>query len=270
MQAAREMSKSSVGTVVRRLGSAAAPVLLPTVGLVFVIAAWWAATALLDVLPIVLPPPLDVWESLITRTDFLLQEAGVTIYQVLIGYALTVAGGLAIGTVIASSKVVDQMVSPWLVALNAIPKVALAPLLVVWMGFGREPRIVMVILLCFFPIVLATVTGLTSTPTELVELSRSLEATRWRIFIKIRYPHALPHIFVGLKVAMPLAVVGSVIGEFRGRGGLGQIIVQAPSSGSTDLAFGSIVVLSVISIALYYAVVGAERLLLPWVRATVS
>jgi len=245
-------------------------VLLPTVGLAFVIAAWWAATALLGVLPIVLPPPLDVWESLVTRTDVLLEEARVTIYQVLVGYALTVVGGLVIGTVIASSKIVDQMVSPWLVALNAIPKVALAPLLVVWMGFGREPRIVMVILLCFFPIVLATVTGLTTTPSELVELASSLEATRWQVFVKIRYPHALPHIFVGLKVAMPLAVVGSVIGEFRGRGGLGQIIVQAPGSGSTDLAFASIVVLSVMSIALYYAVVGAERLLLPWVRATVS
>ena len=205
-----------------------------------------------------------------TRADFLLREAKVTLYQVLVGFLMTAAGGLAIGTAIANSHLVNRMVSPWLVALNATPKVALAPLLVVWLGFGSEQRIAMVVLMCFFPIVLATFAGLTSTPAELVELVRSLDATRWQLFVKVRYPYALPQIFVGLKVAVPLAVVGSVIGEFRGRGGLGQIIVQAPSSGDTALAFASIVVLSILSIVLYYTLVAVEHMLLPWIRAIAS
>jgi NitT/TauT family transport system permease protein len=241
---------------------------LPLAGFALVIAAWWAATVAFDIRPILLPPPGDVWDALIHRSDFLLREARVTLKQVLIGFFLTTAGGLVIGTLIAGSRTLDQMVSPWLVALNAVPKVALAPLLVVWLGFGTEPRVAMVVLMCFFPIVLATFTGLKSTPAELAELARSLDADRWRTFVKVRFPYALPHIFVGLKVAMPLAVVGSVIGEFRGRGGLGQIIVQAPSTGASDLAFASIVLLSVMSVLLYYALVWLERLLLPWVRAT--
>jgi NitT/TauT family transport system permease protein len=254
----------------RRYAAAASTAVLPTMGLGLVVLAWWGATVVFDLRPIVLPPPVDVWEVLVSRTDLLLREARVTLFQVVVGFLLTTVGGLLVGTLIANSRVLDKTVSPWLVALNALPKVALAPLLVVWLGFGREQRIAMVILMCFFPIVLATFVGLTTTPVELVELARSLDASRWRTFVKVRFPYALPQIFVGLKVAMPLAVVGSVIGEFRGRGGLGQIVVQAPASGGTDLAFAAIVVLSVMSIALYYAVVGAEWLLLPWVRATTA
>jgi NitT/TauT family transport system permease protein len=259
---------SRAGRGSRRLLASAAPVVLPLVGLVLVLGTWWGATELFEIRPILLPPPDDVGRALLERSDFLLRELRVTLYEVLVGFLLTTAGGLLIGTVIAHSRTVDQMVSPWLVALNAVPKVALAPLLVVWLGFGSEPRIAMVILLCFFPVVLATFTGLTSTPVELAELARSLDASRWQAFVKVRFPYALPQIFVGLKVAMPLAFVGAVIGEFRGRGGLGQIIVQAPSSGDTALAFASIVVLSGMSIACYYALVGLERVLLPWVRAT--
>lgn len=247
---------------------AASRLALPLAGLAIVIAVWWAATILLDIRPIVLPPPPDVWEALVTRTDVLLREGWVTLYQVLIGFAMTVVGGVVIGTIIANSQIVDRTVSPWLVALNAIPKVALAPLLVVWLGFGAEQRIAMVILMCFFPVVLATFTGLTSTPAELAELARSLDASRWQAFVKVRLPYALPHIFVGLKVAMPLAVVGSVIGEFRGQGGLGQLVVQAPATGNSALAFASVAVLSIMSIVLYYGIVAAERLMLPWVRDT--
>jgi NitT/TauT family transport system permease protein len=161
------------------------------------------------------------------------------------------------------------MASPWLVAFNAIPKVAFAPLLIIWLDLPTKPRIAMVVLICFFPIVLATVTGLTKTPAELVELGRSLDASRWQTFVKIRFPYALPQIFVGLKVAMPLAVIGAVIGEFAGgRLGLGQVIAQAGGAGNTALAFAAITVLAVMSIVLFYALVLLERLLLPWVRAT--
>lgn len=252
-------------TVTRR----AAPVVLPLLGLALVLTGWWAAANTLDVSKVVLPQPTEVLTELIRLLGYLLGQARYTLLETVIGFGLTTVGGLLIGTAIASSRIFDQMATPWLVAFNAVPKVALAPLLVVWMGFDMTPRIAMVVLICFFPIVLATVTGLTKTPAELVELGRSLDASRWQAFVKLRFPHAMPQIFVGLKVAMPLAVIGAVIGEFAGgRLGLGFVIQAAGGAANTALAFAAITILAVMSIVLFYALVLLERLLLPWVRAT--
>jgi NitT/TauT family transport system permease protein len=247
----------------------AGPVVLPVVGLALALTGWWGATELFDISSFLLPPPDEVLAELDRLFAHLLEQAQWTLYETVVGFGITVAGGLLIGTLIASSRVVDQMASPWLVAFNAIPKVAFAPLLIIWLDLPTKPRIAMVVLICFFPIVLATVTGLTKTPAELVELGRSLDASRWQTFVKLRFPYALPQIFVGLKVAMPLAVIGAVIGEFAGgRLGLGQVIAQAGGAGNTALAFAAITVLAVMSIVLFYALVLLERLLLPWVRAT--
>lgn len=253
-----------------RARSSIAVILLPVVGLGVMLAGWWGAVLALDLPRIILPPPPDVAVALVERFPYLLEEGWITLAETLFGYGMTVVGGVLIGVLIASSLTAGRMFSPWLVAFNTVPKVALAPLLVVWMGFGMGPRIAMVILMCFFPIVLSTAAGLTKIPIELVELGRSLDASRLQMFKKIRFPHAMPQIFVGLKVAMPLAVVGAVIGEFRGRGGLGQVIVNSGASGDAALAFAAIVVLSVMSVLLYYLLVWVERLALPWVRATTN
>lgn len=256
-------------TTTKALG-AASRLLFPITGLVVVVLAWWAATTYLGVRPIILPAPQDVVAELVSRASFLTEHAVVTLKESLAGFLINVVVGILAGALIAASSLVDRTVSPWLVALNAIPKVALAPLLVVWLGFGMSSRVGMVVLMCFFPIVLASATGLKSTPFELVELTASLDAPKWRTFVKVRFPNALPHIFVGLKVAMPLAVVGAVIGEFRGNGGLGQVIVRSSALADTKLAFAAIVVVSILSILLYYLLEAVERLLLPWVRATTS
>lgn len=266
--AGHSVSQSTRPRVGPRSNRATAAVLLPLVGLALVIAAWWMATDVFGVRPIIVPSPQSVLGELIDRPQFLAKHATVTLTQTLVGFSLMTVVGIVIGAAIANSMVVDQMVSPWLVALNAVPKVALAPLLVVWFGFGMGSRVAMVALLCFFPIVLATATGLKSTPSELVELSRSLDASRWQTFVKVRFPYALPQIFVGLKVAMPLAAVGSVVGEFRGNDGLGQVIVRATATLDTKLSFAAIVVVSAMSVMLYYALVLVERLVLPWVRET--
>lgn len=249
VQSPQATAAVSERTGTRGLGAGSA-VLLPLAGFLIVIAAWWLATALFGIRPVTLPPPQSVFTELVQRADFLIEHARVTLTETLIGFGITVVVGMLAGALIANSRLVDQMTSPWLVALNAVPKVALAPLLVVWLGFGMESRVAMVTLMCFFPIILATATGLRSTPAELSELARSLDAPRWRTFVKVRFPHALPQIFVGLKVAVPLAVVGAVIGEFRGSTGLGQIIVRASGMADTKLAFASIVVLSVMSVLL--------------------
>jgi NitT/TauT family transport system permease protein len=246
-------------------------VLLPLLGLAVAIGLWWGAKEAFDIQRISLPYPLEVLVELRDRPRVLWENGRVTLWESVAGFALGSATGLVLGTAIAHSRVLGQMTYPWLVAFNAIPKIALAPLLVIWMGFGTEPKIAMAVLLCFFPVVLATTSGLSATPTELVELARSLDASRWQTFTKVRFPYALPQVFVGLKLAMPLAVIGAVIGEFSaGQEGLGIIIKQAGGLGNTPLAFAALAVLSVLGIALYYAVVGVELLLLPWVRATTS
>jgi NitT/TauT family transport system permease protein len=163
------------------------------------------------------------------------------------------------------------MFSPLLVAVNAVPKIALGPLLVVSLGWGQRPILTMVFLLSFFPIVLSTATGLTTTPADLAELARSLDASRWQAFRKVRLPAALPQIFVGLKVAMPLAAIGAVIGEFQaGEGGLGYQIVQYSGVADSATAWAAIILVGVMSIVLYFALLLVERLALPWVRETTS
>ncbi|WP_319112715.1 ABC transporter permease, partial [Streptomyces europaeiscabiei] len=232
---------------------------------------WALAVEVLDPPEIIAPSPADVLDAFLGVPGYLLGEALSTLYVIVAGFALAVAAGLLIGVAIAASRRVELMFAPLLVAFNAVPKVALAPLLVVWMGFGSQPKVVMALLVCFFPVVLSVAEGLTSTPVELAELARSLRTSRTRTFLRFRFPGALPQIFVGLKVAMPLAAVGAVIGEFSaGDEGLGFVIVQSGANSDTALAFAAIALLSVISVALFSVLVVAERLLLPWVRETTS
>lgn len=257
----------------RRRGIAAVGslVVLPLLGLTLALTAWWGVKELFEIQRISLPYPTEVLVELRKRPAFLWENGRVTLWESIAGFGLGSLAGLVLGTAIAHSRVLNQMTYPWLVAFNAIPKIAIAPLLVIWMGFGTQPKIAMAILLCFFPVVLATTSGLASTPSELVELARSLDASRWQTFAKVRFPNALPQIFIGLKLAMPLALIGAVIGEFSaGTEGLGIVIKQAGGLGNSPLAFAALAVLSIAGIALYYAVVGVERLLLPWVRATTS
>jgi NitT/TauT family transport system permease protein len=173
--------------------------------------------------------------------------------------------GIPLAVAIASSRLLERTIYPILLGLNAVPKIAIAPILILWMGFGYGPKIVVAMLLCIFPIVISTATGLQSTPSELVELSRSLCATRRQAFVRFRFPWALPQIFVGLKVAISLAVIGAVIGEFVGASeGLGWVIVNSGSNVNTALAFGAMAILAVLSIVLFYAIVVLERVLVPW------
>lgn len=247
-------------------------VALPMVGLLAVVALWWAVTVAFDVKTVILPRPDEVYHAFVRLPEYLLEQSAITLRAILLGYGLSVAAGVGIGLAIAASRSVERMFAPLLVAVNAIPKIALGPMLVAWLGFGAKPILMMVFLVCFFPIVLSTATGLTSTPADLAELSRSLDASRWQTFVKIRFPAALPQIFVGLKVAMPLAAIGAVVGEFLpgSEAGLGFVIQQTSGVADTPTATAAIVLISVLSIALYYAVVGVEWLALPWVRETTS
>lgn len=242
---------------------------LPALGLLIVIAVWWLATIVFDIPTFFLPAPPDIVKAFLTLPDYLLEQAWVTLAETLMGFGVAAVGGMAIAVVLSGSDLVQRATLPLLVAVNSIPKLALAPLLLLWLGFGQFPRVVMVILISFFPIVVAGMAGLSSTPADLNEVARSLSASKWQHFIKFRFPWAIPQIFVGLKVAVSLAVVGAVVAEFQGAGqGLGFVIVMSGTSADTSLAFAAISLLAAMSISLFYLVVAVERRLLPWARET--
>lgn len=238
--------------------------LLPPAGLLVALGVWWLLTSVLEAIhPAVLPPPGAVLSAFAAAPVRFLEHAGDTTVETVVGFLLSSGCGVLIGLSLAGSRVLERMFTPLLVAVNAVPKIALGPLLVGALGWGQKPVLTMVFLLCFFPIVLSTATGLTSTPADLAELARSLDASRWQAFRKVRLPAALPQIFVGLKVAMPLAAIGAVIGEFQaGESGLGYLIVQS--------AWAAIILIGLMSILLYFALVLLERLALPWVGDTTS
>ncbi|MGN9776290.1 ABC transporter permease [Micromonospora sp. H33] len=245
---------------------------LPLLGLVIALGFWWLVTSGLGLVhPASLPPPQTVWNSLTLSSDVLLPALGITTLMTVLGFLISTVAGVLIGMTLAASRRAERMFAPLLVAVNAVPKIALGPLLVVSVGWGEKPILTMVFLLCFFPIVLSTATGLTTTPADLAELARSLNASWWQSFRKVRFPAALPQIFVGLKVAMPLAAIGAVIGEFYSdKPGLGYQILQYNGVGDTATAWAAIVLIAAMSIALYSALSFVERLALPWVRATTA
>ena len=240
---------------------------MPLVALAALVGVWWLVRWLFGWQAFVLPSPAQVARELWERRGFLPRHAWVTLEETLEGFAIAVIVGFALAIAIAYSRTLERSLYPVLVAFNAVPKLALAPILVLWMGFGSGPKVVMVVLLCVFPIVLSTATGLRSTAPELDELVRSLTATEAQAFRKVRFPAALPHVFVGLKVGISLAVIGAVIGEFVGATeGLGYVIVASGQNADTTLAFAAIVLLAAISVALFYVLVALERLFIPWAR----
>ncbi|MFV2105795.1 ABC transporter permease [Micromonospora sp. LOL_015] len=263
---------ATTAPVRRPVSGRVAAVGLPLLGVAVTVTVWWLVTSVFDLVhAVVLPPPQDVYAAFSLRVPRLLEHTLATTTSTVAGFAISTVVGVLIGLALAGSQVAERMFSPLLVALNAVPKIVLAPLLVVTLGWGQQSILTMVFLLCFFPIVLSTVTGLTSTPADLAELARSLDASRWQTFRKIRFPAALPQIFVGLKVAMPLAAIGAVIGEFQaGEEGLGYMTLQFSGMGENSAAWAAIVLIGLMSILLYFALVGFERLLLPWVRETTS
>lgn len=244
------------------------PLALPVVGATLAIGLWWGATVVFGIRSFFLPAPPDIVAAFLAQPEYLLREAWATLRETVIGFLIAVVAGLLIAMALTASRSVERATLPLLVALNSIPKVAVAPLLVVWLGFGQKPKIVLVVLICFFPIVVATIAGLTSTPADLGELASSLSASWWQAYVKVRLPWALPQVFVGLKVAISLAVIGAVVAEINNPNqGLGAVIVLSGTSFDTPLAFAAIALLALISIVLFYLVVALERLLLPWARA---
>lgn len=226
---------------------------------------WEAFTHVARLPSWLLPAPSAIGAALYDWRLEILQHSLVTLYETIVGFAMSIVVGIPLAVAVVYSPFLQKTIYPILLALQSVPKVAIAPLLALWIGFGALPKIIVVFLVCFFPIVVATATGLQSVPPQMLDLIRSLSASSFQTFVKIRFPTAMPHIFVGLKIAITFAVIGAVIGEFVGsESGLGYLILVSSSQSRTPLSFAALLVLTVMSIVLYYLIEYLERLVVPW------
>jgi len=254
--------RADVGArVVRFLDAVWRPAIL--LGLVFF--AWWLITAQGWVANYLVPTPVQVWDRIVDDWSSLMYHSYVTLYETVIGFLVASVLGLATAVLIAYSRTMERALYPLVLFAQVIPKIAIAPLIVVWFGNDLAPKIILAVLIAFFPVVVSGVAGLRSTDPELLELSATMGANKWQTFRKIRFPNALPHLMAGEKVAVTLAVVGAVVGEFVGaKEGLGYQLMIANGNLDAPLLFAALILMSLIGILLFVIVEVAEALLIPW------
>lgn len=241
----------------------------PLATFVLFVGAWYAGATLFNLPTYLLPRPDVVLARLAEDFPYLMKHSWVTTYEAVAGFVLSIVVGVPLAFVIVSSNVIERAIMPWLVLSQTFPKVALAPLIVVWFGLGLWPKILVTFLVAFFPVVISTVVGLRSMEQEMLELARSMKADRFQLFWKFRMPLALPSFFSGLKVSVAFSVVGAVIAEWVGAtAGLGYLLLTANANLDTPLLFAVLVILTILGIVLYYAVEVVESRLIPW-HATV-
>lgn len=233
--------------------------------LIVFLLAWEAACRVFKIGSYLLPAPLEIVKTIAADPVYLLRNAGVTAAATLAGFALAVAVGVLLAVLIVYSKFLERTLFTSLVAFNAIPKIAVAPLFIIWIGTGLESKVLMAFLIAIFPIIVDTVAGLRAVDPAQLDLARTHKATALEVFWKIRFPNALPGIFAGMKVGVTLALIGTIVGEFVGANqGLGFVVMQAQGTYQVPLVFAAITVLSVLGVLLFNAIDYAEHKLLPW------
>jgi len=235
----------------------------PTAFVVALLVLWQIVVQLADIKPTVLPAPTEIASSLGENWAEIWSQTWPTVIEILAGFAIAVVVGIVTAIVITTIPAIDRMVRPLLVASLVVPKIAIAPIFVIWFGFGYTPKVLLVAIITFFPIVVDTALGLKSLPLEMRLLMRSMGANRFKAFWKITFPHALPNVFVGLKVGMALAVVGAIVAEFvQSSKGLGFLLLQANQSLDIPLFFAGILAVTVVGVVLYVALEGVEALVM--------
>lgn len=226
---------------------------------------WELAVWGFDLPSYLLPAPSEVLGVMVERWELLLDQLRYTAFAATVGFAIAVAISLILGALIAASPAVERVLYIWLVIFHAIPKVVVAPLLLVWIGFGLQSSIIFVVVFTFFPMLVNTVTGLRSADPDLLLLTRSMGASRWQMLRAIRLPSALPSIMAGVKISITLAPLGAVIGEFvASNKGLGHMLIQSVGSLEVPTAFAAVVVVSLLGIATWYLAEFIERAAIPW------
>jgi NitT/TauT family transport system permease protein len=237
----------------------------PFFTLVLLVGLTEAIVRIFEIRNFILPAPSKVFETLISSWSYLWLNAQPTIFIIIVGFTLSLCTAVPIGILIASSKVMEKFVYPLLVTAQTIPKIALAPMLVIWFGFSSTPKLVITVLISFFPMVINTVAGLQAVPQEMLDLAKSSRASKWTTFRKIRWPFALPNVFAGLKIAITLAVIGAIVGEYVGGDkGLGFVLIIAAGRLEMDLVFAAVVILVAIGMTSFYTLSFIEQITIPW------
>jgi ABC-type nitrate/sulfonate/bicarbonate transport system permease component len=232
---------------------------------VVVVGVWEAAVRIFHVPGWILPAPSAIAAISAVWAPELALNSFVTLRETLVGFFVSLVLSIPLAIIIAFTSVSRRIIYPILLGLQSVPKVALAPLVILWLGIGNWPKIVIVILVCFFPILVNLVAGFEATPQAMLDLMHSLRASRWAIFRRLRVPIATPYLFTGCKIAITFAVIGAVIGEFvAAQEGLGYLILISTAQSQTSLAFAAIILLTVISVILFYSIEFFEKRLVTW------
>jgi NitT/TauT family transport system permease protein len=240
-------------------------ILLPFIAVIAFLVLWSAGVRVFEIPDYLLPTPEDVTRRVARDWYVLARNASYTMQSVLSGFAAAVLVGVPLAFAVVLSRSVERVTMPFLVMSQTIPKVAIAPILVVWLGFGILPKIAIVFLIAFFPIVVSTVVGLKSVESDMVDLVRSMGARTLKIMLRVRGPTALPQMFAGFKIAICLSVVGAVVGEFVGSDkGLGYLLLTATGTLDGTLVWSALFILIAIGIVLFAIVSKLERLAIPW------
>lgn len=249
----------------RKKSAALYEVVLPLIATVGLFLLWEAACRAFKIPGYLLPAPTEIWKDTMAIGPTVAGHTMSTFKTVMLGFVVSILISLPLAVVLTASPAIAAAVYPFLVWTQSIPKVALAPILVVLLGTNELPRIVITVLVAFFPLVISVATGLLSVPPELIELSRACRASKLSELLRIRLPYAIPFIFAGLKVAISLAVVGAVVAEFvNADAGLGFLIQTSTAFFKVPVAFGALIILSVMGVVLFQLVVAAERIFFPW------
>ena len=273
------MSETSLGApsarrwgVARRVLNANRAVITPVLALAGIIVLWELIVDVYDVPRFLLPAPSAVLAATVDRFDLLMHHAQATVYSTVVGFILAVLFGIGLSMLIVWSRTFEDAAYPLVVTTQVIPKVAIAPLLIVYLGFGQEPKIFLAFLIAFFPMVINTTHGMKSVSVELLELLATLKANRWQVMTKVRFRRAMPYMVEGAKIAITLAVIGAIVGEFSAGGrGLGYLILSSSSNLDTTLGFSALLVLIIVGVILFEIIHVGGRLLMPWApRTTLS
>ncbi|MGH7052186.1 MAG: ABC transporter permease [Acetobacteraceae bacterium] len=226
---------------------------------------WQIGVASLHIPEVVLPTPAQVVKALAGAPSYYLLETWSTLVTTLAGFAAAAVIGTLLAILIVEVKAVEKTAYTLIVALNSVPKVAVAPLFVIWLGTGPQPKIAIAFLIALFAVVIDTVLGMKSVPADMLDLAKTLHGRRWDVLWRVRLPCALPNMFAGLKVAVSLALVGAIVGEFVASSrGLGYVIMTAEGTFDTSQIFAAITMLGIVGVILFQIVEIAERKLIPW------
>lgn len=238
---------------------------IPLLILVGLIVAWELSVQFLDIPKWQLPAPSSIVKELVTGWKLLWKHTFVTAQEVALGFLISLVVGILLATGIAYSRILERSVYPIIISSQTIPIIAIAPLLLIWVGYGITSKVIVVALICFYPIAVNMVDGLKSISSDMIRMMRTLGASRWQIFTKLQVPTSLPYLFSGIKVGISISVIGAVIGEWVGASaGLGYLMTYSQPLFLTSRVFAAIVVLSIMGISLFVLASVAERLALRW------